>query len=239
VTRAVALALAAVVVGCSGLDEVGGGVVGIEVRVPGPDSLEVGEAIQLTAKPLDKNGDSAAAAVTWVSADPTAAIDPVTGILTGVSPGTARVQATVGALGSGLITFSVVPSLDTLAIVGDSGFTTAPDVVPLPNFVTRLASANPAGPVVGERVIYAVTDPDPLTTTPAVVFMANNLPADTVVTGTDGTATASLQVIPGAVPPDSVVVGVRAQHVRGADVFGSGQRFILRFAAAEASRPPP
>lgn len=239
-TRAGALILLGLAAACSGLDEVQGGVVGIEVGVPGPDSIEVGESIQLTAKPLDKNGDSAAVAVTWVSADPTASIDPATGVLTGVTPGSARVQATAGSLGSGLITFAVVPSPDTLAIAGDSIFTVAPDSVPLPSFVARLASANPPGPVTNIKIIYAVTDPDPAAAPPPLVFTSNGHAADSVLSGADGTATAALQVVPGLTPPDSVVVSVGAHHIRGADVFGSGQRFVLRFTAAavagEASR---
>jgi hypothetical protein len=223
-----ALLIATAVVGCSGLTAAEGGVVGIEVRVPGPDSIEVGESIQLAAKPLDKNGDSAAAAVTWVSADPTASIDAATGVLTGVSVGTARVQATVGTLGSRLITFAVVPSADTLEISGDSIFS-APAASPtLPGFTTLLASFNPVGPAAGRRVVYAVTLPDPATTTPTVVF-ANGHLADTVTTGADGTAVATLGLLPGAIAPDSVVVTIGATRIRGAVVPGSGQRFILRF----------
>ena len=88
--RALGYLLAAMTAGCSGLTEDEGGVVGIEVQVPGPDSLEVGESIQLAARPLDKNGDSVAATVVWVSVDPTAVIDASTGVLTGVSVGSAR-----------------------------------------------------------------------------------------------------------------------------------------------------
>ena len=98
-TRALALLFAVVaVVGCSGLEANEAGVVGIEVRVPGPDSVEVGESIQLSAVPLDKNGDSVAAPITWECLDPSATIVETTGVLTGVSVGTARVQASEGSL---------------------------------------------------------------------------------------------------------------------------------------------
>ncbi|HKT60663.1 MAG TPA: Ig-like domain-containing protein [Gemmatimonadales bacterium] len=226
--RALALLLPLAVAGCSGLDEGEAGVVGIEVQVPGPDSLEVGESIQLGAKPLDKNGDSAAVAVTWVSLDPTATIDPATGVLTGVSVGTARVQATVAALGSNLITFAVVPRADTLAISGDSIFTASVTAEALPDFTTVLSSFNPAGPVPSHGVVFAITSPDPLTTTPALVLTGNSQVADTVPTGPDGTAVTALKVLAGATPPDSVIVTVSATRIRGAVVPGSGQRFILR-----------
>jgi hypothetical protein len=220
----VALAVAA----CSGLDEGEAGVVGIEVQVPGPDSLEVGQAIQLTAKPLDKNGDSAATAVTWVSADPTATIDAATGVLTGVSVGGARVQATVGSLGSSLITFAVVPAADTLVIAGDSIFTASISAPPLPTFTTVLWSFNPVGPVPTHAVVYAITSPDPLVTPPSVVLSGNSQVADTVITGADGAAVTSVALVAGATPPDSVIVTVSAAHIRGGPVQGSGQRFILR-----------
>ena len=225
----VALGLMLAVMGCSSLDEGQAGVVGIEVRVPGPDSIEVGESIQLAARPLDKNGDSAAAAVTWVSVDPTATVDAATGVLTGVSVGSARVQATVGSLGSSLITFAVVPAADTLGIAGDSIFTTSITTPTLPTFTTVLSSFNPPGPVPTHAVVYAITSPDPLVTPPSVVLSTNTQVADTVATGADGTAVTSIAFVAGTIPPDSVVVSVSATHIRGAVVAGSGQRFILRF----------
>ena len=50
--------------------------VGIEVRVPGPDTVEVGRDDPLSARPLAKNGDSSGAAVAWICPDTTATIDP-------------------------------------------------------------------------------------------------------------------------------------------------------------------
>lgn len=226
--RALACLLPLLAAGCSGLDEGEAGVVGIEVQVPGPDSLEIGESIQLGAKPLDKNGDSAAVAITWVSADPTASIDPVTGVLTGVSAGSARIQATVGSLGSALITFAIVPRADTLAIAGDSIFTATVTTLPLPDFPTLLSSFNPAGPVPSQGVIYAITSPDPLTNPVSVVLGTNNQVADTVPTDANGAAVTHLVLVPDAAVPESVIVTVDARRIRGAVVPGSGQRFILR-----------
>jgi Bacterial Ig-like domain (group 2) len=227
VTRGLGALLVMAVVGCSELDPAEGGVVGIEIRVPGPDSVEVGESIQLSAKPLDRNGDSLAATVTWASADTAATIDATTGVLTGVSVGTARIQATAGTLSSSFITFAVVPGADTLAISGDSIFT-ASVATPLPEFVALLSSLNPAGPVANHGVVFAITSPDPLTTAPTAVFTGNGAVADTVLTAGDGTARATLALVPGVTPPDSVIVVISAQRVRGAAVPGSGQRFILR-----------
>ena len=227
-TPRIGLLLALAAAGCSGLDEGEAGVVGIEVRVPGPDTVEVGESIQLSAKPLDKNGDSVGASVTWLSADAAATIDPATGVLTGVSPGTARVQATVGALGSALITFAVVPPADTLIIAGDSVFDVPPETPTSPPLVTRVESFNPAGALPGRGVIYAITSPDPATATPTVT-LTGGVVVDTIKTAADGTATTALTVLTGTAPPDSVIVEVRTKRTRGAAVAGSGQRFIVRF----------
>jgi hypothetical protein len=228
VTRRIGLVLLAAAMGCSGLPEGEEGVVGIEVTVPGPDTVEVGESIQLSARPLDKNGDSVATPVTWISADPTATIDASSGTLIGVSPGTARVQATVGALSSGLITFSVVAPADTLVLATDSVLAVASGASESPPLTTRLDSFNPAGPLSGRGVIYAITAPDPATSTPTVL-LPGGVVADTLVTGADGTAAPILSVVAGATPPDTVIVEVRAVRTRGAVVPGSGQRFIVVF----------
>ena len=231
-TRRTVLVWLSAALGCSGLTEGEAGVVGIEVTTTGPDTVEVGETIQLSARPLDKNGDSAGTAVTWVSTDAAATIDPSTGALTGVAPGSTRVQATVGALGSDLITFTIIAPADTLAISGDSIFTAAvDDAAVLPNLVTLLSSLHPAGPLPGRGVIYTITSPDPTVSTPTVLINSNGsgVVADTVLTGSDGTATVALGKAAGAAPPESLVVTVSAVRTRGATVPGSGQRFIIRF----------
>lgn len=225
-TRRLAPLLVAVALGCSGLTESEGGVVGIEVGVPGPDSVEVAESIQLTVKPINKDGDSVAATVTWLSADATATIDPASGLLTGVSPGPARIQATVGSLRSPLITFAVVARPDSLVLAADSIVTVPVGTTTTPSLTTRLDTFSPPGPVVGRRVIYAITSPDPAVAPPPVVFPGSTS-ADTALTGDDGTAAATLSVI--APPPDTVVVQVRATRLRGAEVPGSGQRFVVVF----------
>jgi hypothetical protein len=225
VSRRLALLLLGALAGCSGLQETEGGVVQLDVTVPGPDSVEVGESIQLSAKPLDKNGDSVGTPVTWLSADATATID-ATGLLTGISPGAARVQAGVGSLNSELITFAVVAPADTLVLPGDSVLTVPAGTGTSSDMVTRLDSFNPPGALPGRRVIYAIISPDPAAAPPAVVFSTGAV-ADTLTTGADGTAAAVLSVI--GAPPDTVIVEARATRTRGAVVPGSGQRFIVLF----------
>jgi len=238
VTRRLGLALLAAALGCSGLPEAESGVVGIEVTVPGPDTVEVGESIQLSARPLDKNGDSVGTPVAWVSADPAATIDASSGVLTGVSPGTARVQATNAGLSSQLITFAVVPPADTLVLPGDSIFTVTAGVTESPPLTTRLDSFHPAGALPTRPVIYAITSPDPASAPPAVL-LPGGVAADTILIGADGTAAPILSVVTGATPPDTVIVTVSAVRTRGAVVPGSGQRFIVLFPPLGAARPAP
>lgn len=218
--------LVAAALGCSGLTETQGGVVGIEIGVPGPDSVEVGESIQLTVKPINKDGDSVAAPVTWLSADATATIDQASGVLTGVSPGPARIQASVGSLRSPIITFAVVSRPDSLVLAGETVLTVPAGTTTSPGLVTRLDTFTPPGPVASRRVSYAIISPDPAAAPPAVVF-PGGVAADTVLTGEDGTAAATLTAI--APPPDTVIVQVRATRLRGAEVPGSGQRFVVVF----------
>jgi hypothetical protein len=232
VKAAIGLLLAAALLGCSGLDEGEAGVVGIEVRTPNPDTLEVGESIQLSARPLNKDGDSVGTPVTWISIDPTATIDAATGVLTGVTAGGARIQATVGALSSELITFAVIDPADTLVLTSDSIVTLPAGTVTSPPLTARLDHFGPAGPVAlaGRGVIYALTSPDPAAGTPTVLLQGNVV-ADTLPTGSDGNASTALVVVAGSTPPDSAIVTVRAERTRGATVPGSGQRFIIRFTA--------
>jgi hypothetical protein len=61
------------------------------------------------------------------------------------------------------------------------------------------------------------------------VLLGGNVVSDTILTGADGTAVATLVKQAGVAPPDSVVVTVSAERTRHAVVPGSGQRFVIRF----------
>lgn len=65
----------------------------------GASEIEVGQVIKVTATPLDQHGDSIAAGVpVFGSSNPTVAeVDPKTGVILGVSSGSAEIMATVGA----------------------------------------------------------------------------------------------------------------------------------------------
>lgn len=215
----------AAALGCSGLDEGEAGVVALEVRVPSPPDLEIGETIQLSARPLDKDGDSVAATVIWRTPDTTATVDSTTGLVTGIAAGTARVQASVGSLTSDLTSLTVLTPADTLAIVGDSIFTLTGDSLASPPLVVALQSFT-AVALSDRPVIYEITTPTPDT----AVTLTGGVLSDTVQTASDGTITSvSLSLNPAKARPDSTIIAVRANRTHGAPVPGSGQRFIVRF----------
>jgi hypothetical protein len=213
--------------GCSGLDEGAGGAVALEVEVPTPATVEVGDALQLTATALDADGKPVDAPITWRAADPTVTVSP-TGLVTGVSVGTGRVQARNGSLGSNLVTITVIARADTLILVGDSIRTVPPDPGTSGDLITELRTFSPDAPVATRPVIYAITSPAP-GTAPSVT-LTGGVQVDTVNTGADGTVTGlQLVQVAGRPPVDSAIVTVRAERTRGAEVPGSGQRFIIRF----------
>ncbi len=83
------LAAGTLVAACSNLDEVDGGVVALEVTAPVPAVVEVNESVQLSARALNRDGDEVTIPIVWSAADTTVAVDPATGIVTGVAPGSA------------------------------------------------------------------------------------------------------------------------------------------------------
>jgi hypothetical protein len=62
-----------------------------------------------------------------------------------------------------------------------------------------------------------------------VVQLAGGVQIDTIQTTGDGTASAVIALVTGQVPPDTAIVEVRANRLRGSVVPGSGQRFIIVF----------
>jgi hypothetical protein len=201
-------------------------VVGLEIRAPDLRTIEVGESVPLSVRALNKDGDSVGAEITWRAPDPTLTVDQA-GVITGVSPGSGRVQAFTGSLASSLVSFTVIARADTL-IVTDSVFTVAPGVPSSPPLVARLQSFSPPGPLPTRPVVYAITSP-PDVGAPTVA-LPGGVRTDTVDTGTDGAVTSvTLNRVNGTTQPDTAIVEVRAFRTRGAPVPGSGQRFIILF----------
>jgi hypothetical protein len=222
------MALAALA-GCSNLTEEGG-VAGLEIRVPRPATVEVGQTIQLSARALDRQGDSVAVAVTWLTPDTTVTLTP-DGRLTGRTSGSARVQAEVGTIVSDFVTFTVNPRPDTLALTGDSILTVASGVgISAPLFAS-IRSFAPAEPLSGEVITYTVTAPVFPDATQRTVELPGGVLSLAAITGADGTPATpvTLNRVTGQSSPDSAIVTVSAVTAAGATVPGSGQRFIVRF----------
>jgi hypothetical protein len=224
-TRPLALVLVAA---CSGLEEGEGGVVAIEVETPEFQTLEVGEQVQVVARALDLNGQPVDVAIQWQATTAAVSVNAA-GVVTGVEPGEADVQASVGSLPSEPVTFTVVARADTIIISGDSVVTLPIGVDPPPTatLTVRLESFDPAGPISGGPVIFEITSPVPGAT--PLVQLAGGVQSDTLTTAADGTASAVIGAVSGQVPPDTVIVQVRAERTRGSAVPGSGQRFIVLF----------
>jgi Bacterial Ig-like domain (group 2) len=213
---------------CSGLDEGEGGVVAIEVETPVVTTLEVGEQVQVVARALDADGQVVDVAIDWQSTSAAATIDDA-GLVTGVQPGTAEVQASVGTLASEPLEFTVVARPDTIIVVGDSVIA-LPAVAEPPAdtaLTVRVESLDPAGLVGSHPVIFEITSPVPGAT--PVVQLAGGVQIDTITTATEGTASVTVGAVSGQVPPDTAIVQVRAERNDGSPVPGSGQRFILLF----------
>jgi len=213
---------------CSGLDEGEGGVVAIEVETPAVSTLEVGAQVQVVARALDVDGQVVDAAIQWQSSAPAVTVDE-TGLVTGIQPGTAQVQASVGTLASERLDFTVVARPDTIIIAGDSVIT-LPAVATPPasaSLTVRVESLDPAGPIASHPVIFEITSPVPGAA--ALVQLGGGVQSDTVTSATDGTASVTAGAASGQVPPDTAIVQVRAERTDGTPVPGSGQRFILLF----------
>jgi hypothetical protein len=163
------------------------------------------------------------AAVTWRAPDATLTVDEATGVITGVSPGTGRVQAFAGLLGSNLLAFTVVPRADTL-IVTDSVFTVTPGTASSPPLVSQLQSFSPAGPVANRPVVYTLESP-----VDASVTLPGGGLTTTVNTGTDGAVSGVTLTRANIAQPVTAIVQVSAFRADGTPVPGSGQRFTITF----------
>ena len=90
------LSLAAWLAGCGSLPTTSEGVAFLEVHPPATTTLEVGATLQFSAQALDQAGSPVDVLVRWRTPDATISVGETTGLVTGRSAGTGRVQAYVG-----------------------------------------------------------------------------------------------------------------------------------------------
>ncbi len=225
-TRASLLALL-LALGCSDLTEGAGGVVELQIRQPAITSVEVGEALQLSAQALDRDGNPVDQPISWRSADATLAVDN-TGLVTGVAPGAGQVQAFVGTLSSEAIGLTVELRADTVALVGDSVVIVGPGVAASAPLVVQLLSFSQADPLPSRPVVYSLSFPPFVDG--AAALLPGGVLVDTVSTGPTGLdQSITVGRVAGVATPDTAFVQVRSYRASGADVPGSGQRFIILF----------
>ncbi|MEO8633803.1 MAG: hypothetical protein ABI587_00860 [Gemmatimonadales bacterium] len=223
------LALAA----CSSLNDIGGGIVALEVQLPVPAFIEPNDTVQLRARALDIQGDSVAATITWLTPDTTLVIDPTTGeVTTTLTSGSGKVQAKVGNLRSDISgtngTLTIRPRSDTLRLTGFDTLTVlATDTISAP-LLAAVESNSPSGGVATTTILFSVVD---TASAAGNVHFAGNGLGLRATTGSSGAPTVgvTLRRTPGGTAPDSVLVDVSAARPSGAVVPGSGQRFTVRF----------
>lgn len=92
-----------------------------EVSVtPGSPSIQVGQTVQLAATPLDADGDPLSRAVTWTSLNGGVASVSSSGLVTGLSQGSAEIRATSEGV-NGSVTVTVTPRpVARVAVTPDS-----------------------------------------------------------------------------------------------------------------------
>jgi hypothetical protein len=230
VTRGACLAACLALGGCSGLTEEGG-VAGLEILVPRPAALEVGQTISLTARALDASGNQVDAPIVWRTPDTTLTVTSE-GQVTGRTGGsTGRVQAQAGALASDFVTLTVRPRPDTLVLSADSVLTVATDAPASPPLVASLRSFTPDQPLEGGTIVYAVSAPVFADAASRTVELNGGVLTLAAVTGSAGTPVTAvlLSRVPGQTAPAEAVVTVSATTATGATVSGSGQRFRIQF----------
>ncbi|HEX5632509.1 MAG TPA: hypothetical protein VFX50_04745 [Gemmatimonadales bacterium] len=235
-----ASAALAAAVACSNVDEVADGVIALELRPPIPTTIELGDTAKFNARALDVNGDSVAAAITWVTADPAnvEVVDAAQGLVVGLQPNvTGRVQAVIGSLRSGFQTLTVQARADTVRLVEPDTVTVASEESASVPLVVAVESLDPAGPVAQRNVIYEIVDPAIPDPALRPVEFTNGFIADTAATGPDGLTTGiQLRRVTGVQAPATVLVEVRALRLDGDPVPGSGQRFVVNFVAQGSLR---
>jgi uncharacterized protein YjdB len=90
------VALAALLSSCGNLPTTSEGVAFLQVQLPSSTTLAVGATLQMHATALDQAGNPLDVAIRWRTPDTTLSVEAGTGLVTGLAPGTGRVQAVVG-----------------------------------------------------------------------------------------------------------------------------------------------
>lgn len=222
-------------VACSNAGELADGVIAIDIILPNPSTLDYGDTAKFVAIPLDQNGDSVAAGVVWRTPDDSTItiIDSALGLVIGNRPGVGgRVQANLGDYHTGLDSVRFQARADTLVFLGPASTTVAADAGASDSLTARLQSFDPPDELLsGRPMIFRVVEPVFADPAQAGISLPNGQLVDTVTTGPGGTPSpfVTLSRRLGMTAPDSAVVQVEAYQALGAQVPGSGQRYVVHF----------
>lgn len=229
---------------CSNAGELTDGVIAIQVTSPQPPVIDAGDTTRFKAVPLDQQGDSVGAPVTWMTPDDSTItiIDPLLGTVTNAKPlaadqsqMTGRLKAELNGLSTNFYTLTIVARPDTVVNPADTVLVvTAEELLSSPLLPT-LVSFDPAGAVAyPHRIIFTVVSPTFADTTGVQnVALSNKRLVDTVLTGTGDNAGQPIAMVvsrvTGRTAPDTAIVTVTGLTLSGTVVPGSGQHFLVLF----------
>jgi hypothetical protein len=217
---------------CSNLSTTEGGIASLEIAVPSPAEVEVGQSLQLTAVARGADGEILEVPVFWRALDTTIAVDSLEGILSGLDGGmTGRVVARAVDLYSATVTFTVLNQADTLIRVGDSTITVVSGQNASPAMTVRVEGGDPRAPVDKRRVTFEVVYPVFASPADRTIEFPNGQLAQSFETATTGVPSPPPTLVrrAGQTPPDTVLVRVSIFRPGGGTVPGSGQNFLLLF----------
>ncbi len=205
----------------------------MEITLPANSFLELGRSVSIRAVARNGAGDSVNATITWRTSDTAAiAVDTLKGIVTAkLATGMADLQ--IGVLGKdtlistrSAIRFTLTGSADTLRLPESDSLEAPVDANGAQIRIALEGGTPPAG-VVGRPVGFRIIEPAPADS-PAVTFASGRI-ADSLTTGPNGIATATVVGVGGRTVPDRAVVEINAYRASGQRIPGSGRRVVIRF----------
>ncbi len=185
------------------------------ITISGGSTLVAGTALQLTATPKDQNGAAIAATIAWSSGTSAVASVNSSGLITGVTAGTAIITASSGTVTATLTVTVAAPVLTSITIGGGASvvvgqtlqLTASPKdqagnaftaAVIWSSAATSIATVNAAGLVtgvaVGTAVITAASGTVTTTKTVTITAVPPTLTTIAISGGTSVVATSTLQL---------------------------------------------
>ena len=210
-------------------------IVAIEISSNILTDVEEGDTVRLIARAIDASGDIVTEAqIFWAILDTGQVgftVDSATGLVTGLFPGSGRVQGRVENLRSDPITVRVTAAPDSIAVFGNDTVTFAAGATVSPPLVVRLldltTDTTQQFGIDDKPVTYTLVNPQPGSPLAEALSLAPTA-SDTarahqiaVATVANGQATAFLRLITGPTPPDTAIIEATAVTARGDTVPGS------------------